>query len=113
MLTIVKIPLNFKTSLYFRREKRITIIMGTVTLTFLVCSWPYAIIFMKRDNRPVVLQKVVTLLYSNSLINPILYICINKQVRKAIMKMFTCQDQDLNRYNKALSYDPLSAMICS
>merc|ERR1712179_628108 len=77
-----------------RREKRITIIMGTITLTFLVCVWPYAIIFMMRDNRPVVLQKVVTLLYSNSLINPILYICINKQVRKSIMKMFTCQEQE-------------------
>ena len=94
MLEIVKIPFYFTTSLSFRREKRITIIMGTITLTFLICSWPYAIIFMKRDNRPVVLQKVVTLLYSNSLINPILYICINKQVRKAIIKMFTCQDQD-------------------
>jgi len=77
-----------------RREKRVTIIMGTITFTFLVCSWPYAIIFMMRDNRPVVLQKVVTLLYSNSLINPILYICINKQVRKAIVKMFTCQEQE-------------------
>jgi len=77
-----------------RREKRVTIIMGTITFTFLVCIWPYAIIFMMRDNRPVVLQKVVTLLYSNSLINPILYICINKQVRKAIVKMFTCQEQE-------------------
>jgi len=77
-----------------RREKRVTIIMGAITFTFLVCIWPYAIIFMMRDNRPVVLQKVVTLLYSNSLINPILYICINKQVRKAIVKMFTCQEQE-------------------
>jgi len=75
-----------------RREKRVTIIMGAITFAFLVCSWPYAIIFMMRDNRPLVLQKVVTLLYSNSLLNPILYICINKQVRKAIVQMFTCQE---------------------
>ena len=80
--------------------------MGTITLTFLICSWPYAIIFMMRDNRPVVLQKVVTLLYSNSLINPILYICINKQVRKSIMKMFACQEQDQDRPRTGTAQGP-------
>ena len=79
--------------------------MGIITFTFLICLWPYAIIFMMRDNRPVVLQKVVTLLYSNSLINPILYICINKQVRKAIVKMFTCQEQEQDRYRTLYEYD--------
>lgn len=77
-----------------RREKRVTIIMGTITLAFLVCWWPYAVIFMMGDTNPAILQKVVTLAYLNSLINPILYICINKQVRKAIMKLFTCQEQE-------------------
>ena len=85
-----------------RRERRVTIIMGTITLSFLVCVWPYAVIFMKgesfifgKNNGPT-LQKVVTLMYLNSLINPILYICINKQVRKAIVKMFTCQEQEMH-----------------
>jgi len=77
-----------------RREKRVTIIMGTITLAFLVCWWPYAVIFMMGDTNPAILQKVVTLAYLNSLINPILYICINKQVRKAIMKLFTCEEQE-------------------
>eukprot|EP00092_Neocalanus_flemingeri_P024395 GFUD01026451.1.p1 GENE.GFUD01026451.1~~GFUD01026451.1.p1 ORF type:complete len:346 (+),score=90.25 GFUD01026451.1:73-1110(+) len=78
------------------RERRVTLIMGTITLAFLVCWWPYAIIFMMgfEKNSVTVLQKVVTLAYLNSLINPILYICINKQVRKAIVRLFTCQKQD-------------------
>merc|ERR1712117_195654 len=77
-----------------RRKKRVTIITGTITFAFLICSWPYAIILMMRDNSPIVLQRVVTLLYSNSLINPLLYISINKQVRDAIKKMFTFHDRD-------------------
>ena len=81
-----------------RREKRVTIIMGSITLAFLVCWWPYAIIFMMGKNSGLILQKVVTLAYMNSLINPVLYICINKQVRKAIMKLFTCQEQEHDRY---------------
>ena len=54
--------------------------------------------FMMGKNSGLILQKVVTLAYMNSLINPVLYICINKQVRKAIMKLFTCQEQEHDRY---------------
>ena len=93
---VYRVALRLKITL-FRREKRVTIIMGTITLAFLVCWWPYAVIFMMGDTNPAILQKVVTLAYLNSLINPILYICINKQVRKAIMKMFTCQEQEHDR----------------
>ena len=57
---------------------------------------------MMRDNSPIVLQRVVTLLYSNSLINPILYISINKQVRDAIKKMFTFHEQEWIRYGTYL-----------
>jgi len=76
-----------------RRERRVTIIMGTITLAFLICWWPYAIIFMlgMKGN---ILRQVVTLAYLNSLINPVLYIAINKQVRKAIVNMFTCQEKE-------------------
>eukprot|EP00092_Neocalanus_flemingeri_P096873 GFUD01123349.1.p1 GENE.GFUD01123349.1~~GFUD01123349.1.p1 ORF type:complete len:344 (+),score=82.16 GFUD01123349.1:73-1104(+) len=77
-----------------KRERRVTIIMGTITMAFLVCWWPYAIIFMMGKNSGAILQKVVTLAYLNSLINPILYIFINKQVRNAMVKLFTCKKQD-------------------
>ena len=30
----------------FSRERRVTIIMGTITLAFLICIWPYGVIFM-------------------------------------------------------------------
>ena len=68
--------------------------MGTITLAFLACTWPYAVVFMMKVHDKVILQRIVTLMYLNSLINPVLYILINKQVSKAIFRMFTCQRQE-------------------
>ena len=80
--------------------------MGTITLgkdtplashialvsplsAFLICWWPYAIIFMIGDFS--LLWNVVTLAYCNSLINPILYILINQDVRICIRAILTCR----------------------
>ena len=94
----------------FSRERKITIVMGVITLTFLICWWPYAIIFMtipsnegnmKYLGYPITrtlilthfkIRNVVLLSYTNSLINPLLYISINKQVRDAVRRLLTCQD---------------------
>jgi len=79
------------------RERRVTFVMGTITLAFLICIWPYGVVFMKGgflEKKKDILQKVVTLMYLNSLINPVLYILINKQVREALVKLFTCQKQE-------------------
>ena len=81
--------------------------MGTITLAFLVCWWPYAIIFMMGKTSGTILQKVVTLAYLNSLINPILYICISKQVRRAMVQLFTCKKAD-NRFEFKLYYNFLN-----
>ena len=80
-------------------ERRVTMVMGVITLAFLVCCWPYAVIFMMGFDKAsgAILQKIVTLLYFNSLINPVLYICINKQVRASVIKMFTCKMKELER----------------
>ena len=81
----------------FRRERRVTIVMGTITLAFLICIWPYGVVFMTGgflEKKKDILQKVVTLMYLNSLINPLLYILINKQVREALVKLLTCQKQE-------------------
>ena len=71
-----------------------TVIIGIITLAFLSCTWPYVVLFMMKVNNKVILQRIVTLMYLNSLINPVLYILINKQVSKAIFRMFTCQKQE-------------------
>ena len=56
---------------------------------FLICWWPYAIIFMIGDFT--LLWNVVTLAYLNSLINPVLYILINRDVRICIRAILTCK----------------------
>merc|ERR1711884_504980 len=75
--------------------------MITITLTFLVCWWPYIIIFMLGDsipwgeNKGIILWNFVTLAYSQSLINPVLYISINREVRRNVGKLFCCPGQRL------------------
>ena len=58
---------------------------------FLACWWPYVIVFMvgwrsgsSWENHSKLLMDLVTLAYLNSLINPILYILINRDVRTSI-----------------------------
>jgi len=72
-----------------KKARRITLVMGTITLAFLICWWPYAIIFMIGDFT--LLWNVVTLAYLNSLINPVLYILINRDVRICIKAILTCK----------------------
>eukprot|EP00092_Neocalanus_flemingeri_P077557 GFUD01096347.1.p1 GENE.GFUD01096347.1~~GFUD01096347.1.p1 ORF type:complete len:336 (-),score=66.48 GFUD01096347.1:205-1170(-) len=74
-------------------KRRVTITMGTITMAFLLCWWPFAIIFMMGEHDPTILHMVVAIGYLNSLINPVLYICINTPVRRAIVTLFTSQDR--------------------
>ena len=71
--------------------------MGIITLSFLICLWPYAILFMLAvgsniDIPAQWLGNVVVLLYCNSLINPVLYIFINKDVRQSVVNLLTCKN---------------------
>ena len=72
-----------------RRRKsfnRITVIMAILTLAFLICWWPYAVIFMmgRAEEEPQLAGALVILAYLNSLINPCLYMVINKDVRNGL-----------------------------
>ena len=77
---------------------RITLVMGSITAAFLICWWPYALLFMLEGSgmtisRPL-MGNVVVLAYCNSLINPVLYMAINKDVRQSIVNLFTCKNID-------------------
>lgn len=70
--------------------------MGIITSAFLICWWPYAILFMMKGSgkeiKGIWIWNVVVLAYFNSLINPVLYIVINKDVRQSVVNLFTCKN---------------------
>ena len=68
---------------------------------FLLCWWPYAICFVlgsfeeedtERETPHYLLKNIVILAYLNSLINPLLYIAIKKDVREALKNFVLCRD---------------------
>ena len=78
----------------FLKERRITLMMGTITIVFILCVAPYFVYFMapgKTDFKEKILPYIVMLMYLNSFINPLLYISINASIRKATLKMLCCQ----------------------
>jgi len=78
----------------FSKERRITLMMGTITVVFILCVAPYFIYFLapgKAEAKEKILPYIVMLMYLNSLINPLLYICINSSIRKATLKLLSCQ----------------------
>ena len=64
---------------------------------FLVCWWPYAVCFVLGSSSAV-LKNIVILAYLNSLINPLLYIAIKKDVREGMKNLILCRD--LARYER-------------
>jgi len=99
------------------REKRVTLVMGVITVTFLVCIWPFATVFMIQPNPlfsllgvshetfHMLTAGIVVLTYSNSLINPILYIAINRQVRHAIVSFLSRREIDNRQFSTAEDSD--------
>jgi len=98
-----------------------------VSAAFLICWWPYAIIFMLGrlvlgTDHGKLLGNVVVPAYLNSLINPILYIVISKDVRNGFKNLILCRDiptherqltsvhhhhHQLDKVNKVVSYPVL------
>ena len=80
--------------------------MGIITMTFLICWWPYAILFMLSvgshyDIPTIYIGNVVVLAYCNSLLNPVLYIYFNKDVRQTVVNLLTCKSiEKIERYIK-------------
>ena len=78
----------------FSKERRITLMMGAITVVFILCVAPYFIYFLapgKPEAKEKVLPYIVMLMYLNSVVNPVLYISINSSIRKATLRMFSCK----------------------
>jgi len=78
----------------FSKERRITLMMGTITVVFVLCVAPYFVYFLapgKAETKEKILPYIVMLMYLNSVINPLLYIAINASIRKATLRMLSCQ----------------------
>jgi hypothetical protein len=80
------------------KEKRMTAIMGTLTVVFFLCFSPYFILFMRHDleDKELWLPIFAELMYLNSLINPLLYIGINSSVRHAVSHLLGLQRGSTN-----------------
>ena len=73
---------------------------NALSSAFLVCVWPYAgyfiaVVGLKKTHNQPVFDAFVILLYLNSLINPCLYMIINRDVRFELKKIFLCLDPKL------------------
>ena len=58
----------------------------------MLCWWPYAIVLMLELDEHI-LDDLILLPYLNSLINPCLYMIINRDVRVALKNFFCCNHQ--------------------
>ena len=54
----------------------------------MLCWWPYAIVLMVGVENKRILDDLILLPYLNSLINPCLYMIINRDVRASVKKFF-------------------------
>ena len=78
------------------REKKISLMMGTITAAFLLCVTPYYILFMSPVDLQVketYLPVLVMVMYLNSLVNPLLYVSLNFEVRGGVFRLLLCKPE--------------------
>ena len=80
----------------FLRERKISLMMGTITAAFLLCVTPYYILFMSPVDLQVketYLPVLVMVMYLNSLVNPLLYVGLNSEVRAGVFRLLLCKPE--------------------
>ena len=91
------------THIRWERRYKLALELTENISAFLLCWWPYAIYFMSGLEDGYVLGKLVILAYLNSLINPCLYIFINREVRKRIKNILSCNFARQEQFQELLS----------
>ena len=82
--------------LFQKKEKKVTITTGTITVAFLLCWGPFFSVFFswnyisedKSSLQIMILTIVANLGYLNSLVNPILYMSINSTIRNILYRQY-------------------------
>ena len=80
----------------YAKERKITIMMATITIVFFICVAPYFIFFLcpgNQDFKESYLPLIVMVMYLNSLINPLLYMAINSDIRTEVIGWICCRQQ--------------------
>ena len=75
-----------------KAAKRITIMLVSVSVSFIVCTLPYAVLYQVDLNVSTYSYVVIILLmYTNHSVNIIVYYVSNSQFRRELRKMFCCK----------------------
>ena len=73
---------------------RITIMLVSVSVLFITCTLPYAVVYQIDLDRSTYLYTIIiVLMYTNHSVNFIVYYATNNQFRKELHNMFCCKDQ--------------------
>ena len=77
-----------------KAAKRITIMLVSVSVLFIVCTLPYAVVYQVDLNVSTYSYTVIILLmYTNHSVNIVVYYTTNNQFRKELRKMICCKVQ--------------------
>ena len=77
-----------------KATKCITIMLVSVSVLFIVCTLPYAVLYnLDIDVFTYPYTVIILLMYTNHSVNIIVYCTTNNQFRKELCNMFCCKDQ--------------------
>ena len=74
-----------------KAAKGITVMLISVSVLFVICTLPYAVIYQVQiDVSTYSYAVIILLMYTNHSVNIIVYSCTNKQFKKEMQRMLYC-----------------------
>ena len=75
----------------YKAAKGITVMLISVSVLFVICTLPYAVIYQVQiDVSTYSYAVIILLMYTNHSVNIIVYSCTNKQFKKEMQRMLNC-----------------------